>query len=295
MKIANANLGSGGAYMPLEVELVYGGSSVVSAGALNGNHVAFSTYRFSGDTDGDFDDNGYFYTVTGLTAGSGHVLSANSHTLKVGIGTGTDRYLPLSTIENGFGLGASGSAVSFSQGSPLYAVYTTCSSTNGSNSVESFYHETTMTGAAGVGGRARFYMTTNVALGGWSNALKAHVLYGDSGSTSGMGSAFCAELELSAGTTGGTYAPLESELVCVSGDSTGAATSFLYCNTSGTGTGTLDDNMFFFEIGAGISAGTGHMFAASDHDTVKTTHSLRVKIDGTTYYLFLNTQQDGQG
>ena len=99
MKVANANLGSGGAYMPLEVELVYGGTSVVSAGALNGNHVAFATYRFSGDTDGDFDDNGYLMTVTGLTAGASHVLSAQSVTLRMGVGT-TAKYLVMSSAEN---------------------------------------------------------------------------------------------------------------------------------------------------------------------------------------------------
>lgn len=113
MKVANANLGSGGAYMPLEVELVYGGSSVVSAGALSGNHVAFATYRFSGDTDGDFDDNGFLMTVTGLTAGSGHVLSANSNTLRMGVGT-TTKYMILSSTENSLDLGAATTPIDLS-------------------------------------------------------------------------------------------------------------------------------------------------------------------------------------
>jgi hypothetical protein len=101
MKIPSESIvAAGGGYMPLEVELVYAGNAVVSAGALSGNHVAFATYRFSGDTDGDFDDNGFFYTVTGLTAGAAHVLSTNSQSLKVGIGTGTTRYLVLSQTED---------------------------------------------------------------------------------------------------------------------------------------------------------------------------------------------------
>jgi hypothetical protein len=101
MKIPSESIvAAGGGYMPLEVELVYAGNAVVSAGALSGNHVAFATYRFSGDTDGDFDDNGFFYTVTGLTAGAAHVLSTNSQSLKVGIGTGTTRYLVLSQAED---------------------------------------------------------------------------------------------------------------------------------------------------------------------------------------------------
>jgi hypothetical protein len=110
MKIPSESIvAAGGGYMPLEVELVYAGNAVVSAGALSGNHVAFATYRFSGDTDGDFDDNGFFYTVTGLTAGAAHVLSTNSQSLKVGIGTGTTRYLVLSQAEDSLKLAGSAS------------------------------------------------------------------------------------------------------------------------------------------------------------------------------------------
>jgi hypothetical protein len=49
-------------------------------------------------------------------------------------------------------------------------------------------------------------MTTNVALGSWSNALKGEVTYGASGSTTGLGSSILAEMTLAAGTTTGTYA-----------------------------------------------------------------------------------------
>jgi hypothetical protein len=104
-------------------------------------------------------------------------------------------------------------------------------STSGSVSVEPLLMTTTMTGAGGVGGRAKFAMTTNVALGGWSNALKADVTYGASGRTTGLGSAFVAELTLSAGTSSGTYAPLEVELNLPASASTGTATSFVHLST----------------------------------------------------------------
>jgi hypothetical protein len=182
--------------------------------------------------------------------------------------------------------------VSFTQGSPLVAIYSTNSSTHASNSVESFYCETTMTGAAGVGGRGRFYMTANVALGGWANALKAHTVFGASGRITGMASALCAELELSAGCTQGTYAPLESELVGDSGLSTGTSTSFLYCNIDGTGEATYNANAFFFEIGAGVTGDAGEMWEAeSNSDSMSMTHVLKVKVAGTTMYIPMNTSK----
>jgi hypothetical protein len=58
-----------------------------------------------------------------------------------------------------------------------------------------------MTGAGGVGGRTLLQVNADAALGSFTNALKAITVYGASGSTSGLGSAFVAELTLSAGTS----------------------------------------------------------------------------------------------
>lgn len=184
-------------------------------------------------------------------------------------------------------MGKSGNNLVLTAGTPIVQMYTTCSSTSASTSAEPFYMKSTMTGAAGVGGRARFHLYANVALGGWANALKAYTEFGDSGRITGLASALCAELELSTGTTQGTYAPLESEIVIVSGDSTGTATSFLYMNTSGTGTGTFDDNGFLFELGAGMTPATGHMIY--DHqgtDPTNSEGSLRFRLpSGASAYL----------
>ncbi len=104
-------------------------------------------------------------------------------------------------------LGTSSVPLIYTAGSPVFNMYTTCAST-GSTNAEPFYVKSTMTGATCVGGRARFHLYTNVALGGWSNALKAYAEYGAAGKTTGLGSALCAEMVLSAGTSSGTYAPL---------------------------------------------------------------------------------------
>lgn len=276
------------AYAALEAEIV------MPTSAVTGQQTSFLYCNTSGAAAATFDTSGYFLHVgDGITAAAGKFCSANYHTLKCYFtDSSTTRYLFLSQIENGLGIGASGSAVSFSQGSPLVAIYATNSSTHASNSVESFYCETTMTGAAGVGGRARFYMTTNVALGGWSNALKAHVAYGASGRTTGLGSAFCAELALSNGTTSGTYAALEAELVSASGDSCGTATSFLYMNATDAGSCINGANGYLFELGAGITDTAGGIFEAeANTDSMSMTHVLKIRIAGVAYYIPLNTSK----
>ena len=146
-----------------------------------------------------------------------------------------------------------------------------------------------MTGAAGVGGRARFHLTTNVALGGWSNALKAHVEYGATGKTAGMGSALLAELALSAGTVDGTYAPLESELVAGSGASTGTSTSFLYCNIGGADAATVNTNGYLLELGAGVVDTADGLFDTIDADDADFNACLKIKIGGVDYFIGLST------
>lgn len=183
----------------------------------------------------------------------------------------------------------------FSSGSPMalstyanYAmkIYTTCASTDASNSVEPFYMKSSMTGVGGVGGRARFHLYTNVALGGWSNALKAFAEYGASGRTTGLGSAFCAEMTLSAGTSSGTYAPLEIELNVGSGASTGTNTAFIHCSVQGADVATFDTNGLLFNI-QGVTAADGK-FVLLDGDEPtwnENTVYLKSLVGSTSIYL----------
>ena len=127
------------------------------------------------------------------------------------------------------------------------------------------------------------------ALGSFSNALKAEVTYGASGRTTGLGSAFVAELSLSAGTSSGTYAPLELELNCASGASTGTTTSLIYASVNGTGAGTVDTNGVFMNI-QGLTAGAGKMLVAGS--TLGTAYGgLRVRVGATNYWIPLYSAQ----
>lgn len=142
---------------------------------------------------------------------------------------------------------------------------------------------TTMAGAGANGGRAKFDMSTNVALGSFTNALKAEVTYGASGRTTGLGSAFVAEMTLSAGTTSGTYAPLEIELNAPTGAKTGTLTSFIHISTQGAAVGEVDDNAVLFNL-QGVTSGAGHIWKTGS--TLGTAAgAIRVRVGTTNYWM----------
>jgi hypothetical protein len=148
---------------------------------------------------------------------------------------------------------------------------------------------TTMSGAGADGGRAKFDMTTNVALGSFSNALKAEVTYGASGRTTGLGSAFVAEMTLSAGTSSGTYAPVEIELNLGTSASTGTASSLIFASINGDGKATMDTNGYLLNL-AGVTVAGAKLAATGTITNVnEITHGLRVKIAGSDYYLLAAT------
>lgn len=163
-------------------------------------------------------------------------------------------------------------------------------STDGATSVEGLRFNTTLTGIGGVGGRAHFFMTTNVALGGWSNALKGEVTYGASGRTDGLGSAILAEMTLSAGTSSGTYAPIEIELNMGSGALTGTKTSLITASVNGADAATFDTNGYILDI-QGVTAGAAKAFNGSGSigNVDEITHGLKVRVGSTDYYILLAT------
>ena len=162
-------------------------------------------------------------------------------------------------------------------------ITTITDSSTGSATFNASTTSVTMTGVGGTGGRTLFEMDTNVALGSFSNALKAQVTYGATGRTTGLGSAFVAEMSLSAGTSAGTYAPIEIELNAPTGASTGTRTSFIYASTQGAGVAAVDDNAVFFNL-QGVTAGAGHMVVAGT--TLGTAYGgLRVRVGNANYWV----------
>ena len=193
-------------------------------------------------------------------------------------------------VSNGISVGTSAFPVTLATAGTNFgfSMYTT-SGTQTGTSLEPFYVKSTMTGAGGVGGRARFHLATDVALGGWCNALKGSTTFGSSGRVTGLASAVAAEMTLSASCTAGTYAPFESILVSDTGIGGGPSISFLFCNIAGSAAAYLNGAGYFFEIGAGIADTTDGMFETEAISGVDATHVLRVRIDGTDYWMALHT------
>jgi hypothetical protein len=168
-------------------------------------------------------------------------------------------------------------------------ITTISNSSTGASAFNASTTAVTMTGVGGTGGRTLFEMDTDVALGSFSNALKAQVTYGATGSTTGLGSAFVAELTLSAGTSSGTYSPVEIELNADTGASTGTATSLIYASVNGTGKATVDTNGYLLNL-AGVTVAAAKLAATGTITNVnEITHGLRVKIAGSDYYLLAAT------
>jgi hypothetical protein len=169
-------------------------------------------------------------------------------------------------------------------------ITTVSNSSTGSSAFNASTTSVTMTGVGGTGGRTLFQMETNVALGSFSNALKAEVVYGASGRTTGLGSAFVAEMTLSAGTSAGTYAPVEIELNLGTGASTGTASSLMYASVNGDGKAAMDDSGYFVNL-AGVTAGSSKLFAnnGSIGNVDEITNGLKVRIAGADYYILLAT------
>lgn len=291
LAMPNANTGSGGVYTVLELEYVAGGTSTTTAGSLTGNHAQFIRATASGDADGDFDDNGYFMVVSGLTAGAAHLLSTTSQTLKCGIGTSTTRYLVLSQAEDGLALGNSTTAQSYTAGTPPLNFYFTNAGTSGSTSAEPFYLKSTLTGAAQVGGRARFHCYSNVASGGWVNALKAYMEFGASGRTTGLASAFCAEIVMPATNAAGSYCCLEAEMYTPENAVIGSTTSFIYMNVDGNSTAktSFNTNGYLFQLGSGVADTAGGLFDVVNADDIDATAALKIKVANTDYFIPIST------
>jgi len=166
-------------------------------------------------------------------------------------------------------------------------VITTTAATG--NSVRPIHMVSTLTGPGAVGGRAEFEMTSNVALGGWANALKGYFNMGNSCSVSGLGSAIVAEMLLPGASLAGvgSYGVLEIELVTQANGLTGGApVAFQWMQVSGNSTATADwEDTGYLMIIKGLNEGTGNIYSAGADVIAAAT--LRILVGTTPYYLML--------
>lgn len=167
---------------------------------------------------------------------------------------------------------------------------TVTNTSTGSSTYEVSVTDVTMTGTGGVGGRTRFQLNADAALGSFSNALKAQVEYGTSGKTTGLGSAFVAEMTMSAGTDAGNYAPVEIELNVPSGAALGTKTTLVYASVNGADAATFDGSGVAMNV-QGLTAGSAgetdafNVPGGSFDVTTDISHGLKVRIGAAEYYI----------
>jgi len=158
--------------------------------------------------------------------------------------------------------------------------------------IESLKVHTVLQGIGATGGRALFSMATEVALGGWANALKAITDFGVAGEVAGLASAFCAEMILpSTAPSAGNYAPLEVELRVPNGAGLGAKTSFIHIEAQAVGgsTGlTLFQTSGYFMSINGVTSRTDGLFEEINASGVTQFDAvLRISVDGIPYFIGL--------
>lgn len=217
-----------------------------------------------------------------ISLDDGDILVGNASDVAAGVTVSGDITLTRAGVAS-VNWGTSGTPIAHTDnGDEIFSVHATNSDTSGNYEPVSF--NTTVSAAGMTGGRVKAALTIDDAMGSWSNALKADVTYGASGSTTGLGSAFVAEMTLSAGTSAGTYAPLEVELNVPSGASLGTRTAMGYFSVQGDDVATFDSNGYLFSIN-GLTEASGKVFQANT--AADATHALRIDIGGTDYFIML--------
>jgi len=113
-----------------------------------------------------------------------------------------------------------------------------------------------------------------------------------SGSVAGLGSAICAEMTMCGGAMAalGTYGVYEAELVCPTSWTGTNAVSFFHAVASGATVANYQANGYIMSLNG---LGTATATKVFDECTAAAaSHALRILIDGTPYYILLQSNVD---
>ena len=260
----NANTGTAGAYCVLELEYVAGGSSLVTAGNLSGNHASFIRATNSGDADGDFDDHGFLMSFQGLNDATGHVLYHN--TLKMAVGT-TTWYLPLSSAEGNY--------------TTVYQIV--CNYAAGTISGEVHGLAVSMTGTLSSGDgmvAGNFIATTSGTAAAWVSGIYAKVVQGASKNVSGYISG--AEFEVISSVTVDVS---DWFVLVLNANSKCNGQHSAYIALRNYGTTALNQLLWIEDQTIGSDNDETSLVAANNPTAA--THTIRIMVDDTPYYLMV--------
>jgi len=289
----SAATAAGGDYVLYQAEIILPASADMGSRPI---HVL--DVHAQGTQKAEFDTVGYLFEVGGVTPAAGKVVSLTSQTIRAKIETASPvadltRYLVLSQMEDGLGLGVSGTPMVLTAASNRAVdIYTTTALTSGT--VRSVEINQTHTGTGGAIAEAfTSILTSDVKIGSWGNAIFGKMDLSTNGYVTGLAGAICGELDMPGSTfSQGTYAVFQAELNCAA-NSSGYAnpTSFMIMNAWGDATALSAwqaDGYIFHLTGLG-AATDGEVFDTIGN--VTPTHQLRILIDGVEYFIMLQATQ----
>lgn len=276
----------GGQYNALALEM---GMDSSTAFHENANYpYAFLKFSTWGGTE--MDDHGYLFYVDGISAAADKLVSLTSHTLKARVGS-LDRYVVLSQMQDGLGLGVVGTPMALASTSTRAVdIYTTNALTTGT--VRSFNLQQTHTGAMAIAEALTSTVTSNVKMGAWANAIFGKIDFSTNGYIDGQAGVICAELDLpgSTITTGeGVYTAFQAELNCPANCVMNSAPIHVFqVNAWGTNKTQIDSVGYLFQLDGFTAGDTTKMITSdslADDQGGSGEVGIRIKIGSAVYYL----------
>ena len=160
--------------------------------------------------------------------------------------------------------------------------------TSGDN--RGLYLRTYFAGAGGGGETARIYSTVNNVTAGTVHGAHVSLSFGTTGKVTGQGAALRATLHIAnQATQSGTLSPIIAEIYSdgSTSDPAGSLLSFIRIVNGGDATGgaDVDDDAALFDI-TGVTIATGNLVAESTTES-NYSHSVKVRVNGTVYYMML--------
>lgn len=279
----------GGAYYLLNLWIA------ATAGFVHGANDSYTTSYINcgvwGTAKGEIDDHAFFIRLDGFTVGATHMISLTSQTVKCILPTTTTRYMVMSQMEDGLGLGVTGTHMVLTDAATRAVdIYTDYSGTGPSWAINI---DSTM-GTTGVRGGVMYSCLTVDAVVPGSYIMNTFIKadYASVLTTAGFGMGAGLMVELvnpTDGSGGGEFHVLALEWTGATADTmhgnAGIPSSFIKFEGYGTAEADIDDHGYLFYLSG---------FSAADHHLVDNSNTnidfiadvlIKINIGGTEYWL----------
>lgn len=288
---------NGGEYHVAVLTLAESGANFAPSMSVN-IPTSFTKYETWGGAAEHIDDYGYLFYMNGFTAAADHLVSLTKQTARVNIGK-TARYLVLSQMQDGLGLGVSGTPmVLTTDANHAIEVHTTSPDAAGFLAANRIYHTNT---AETTGGHWALWVQNTVgAAGAGHGAMYVKLDCATFEAPTGGNSALNVEFVLPNTThTGGSYHAFVIDVDAggpslVMHGNAAIPCAYMKFEAYGADVAEWDTKAALFTI-SGTSIDTDHIVQASAITDINSTHSIRINIGGTYYYIPCHTAQNFGG